>query len=122
MRPTRIESKMFMSIDTNPKLESLGDFVEAMVGSIVLKGKPFDSYKEELKKRCEKEGVDYVDLKCDLEDFLENLNMGLRSTDGLAIAMAMAFALEDAEKCHVRQEKVEEIADIYSKIINDGQQ
>ena len=113
---------MFMSIDSNPKLESFGDFVEAMVETIVLEGKPFDSYKEELTKRCEKEGVDYVDLECDLEEFLKNLNMGLRSTDGLALAMAMAFALEDAEKCYVRQEKVEEIAGIYSKTINEGQQ
>jgi len=48
--------------------------------------------------------------------------MGLRSTDGLAVAMAMAFALEDAEKCYVRQEKVEETAGIYSKTINEGQQ
>lgn len=113
---------MFMSINSNPKLESFGYFVESMVETIVLEEKSFDSYKEELKKLCEKEGVDYVDLECDLEEFLKNLNMGLRSTDGLAVAMAMSFALEDAEKCYVRQEKVEEIADIYSKTINEGQQ
>ena len=59
-----------MSINSNLKLESFGYFVESMVETIVLEEKSFDSYKEELKKLCEKEGVDYVDLECDLRNFL----------------------------------------------------
>ena len=86
-----------------------------MVEEIVLEDKPFDLYKEELKKRCEEEGVRYDDLECDLEDFLENLNMGIKSPDGLAVAMAMGFALEDAEKCYVSEEKIEEIAAIWNE-------
>lgn len=80
-------------------------FVESMVEEVILEDKPFSSFKEELRKRCGGKGVDYDNLECDLEDFLENLNMGIKSPDGLAIAMAMAFALEDAEKCYVREEK-----------------
>ena len=97
------------------KLDGFRGFVEAMVEEIVLDDKPFDSYKEELKKRCEEESVDYNNLECDLEDFLENLNMGIKSPDGLAVAMAMGFALEDAEKCYVREEKIEEITAIWNE-------
>ena len=89
-------------------------FVESMVEEIILEDKPFDIYKDELKKRCMEVGVDYVNLECDLEDFLENLNMGIKSPDGLAIAMAMAFALEDAARCYVREEKIEEITGIWN--------
>jgi hypothetical protein len=98
-----------------PKLEGFRGFVEAMVEDVIIEDKPFDSYKDELKKQCEIEGVEYNDLECDLEDFLENLNMGIKSPDGLAIAMAMAFALEDAKKCYVREEKIEEIVGIWNK-------
>ena len=98
-----------------PKLEGFRGFVEALVEDIILNDKPFDSYKEELKKQCEEEGVDYDNLECDLEDFLEDLNIGIKSPDGLAIAMAMAFALEDAEKCYVREEKIEEICKIWNE-------
>ena len=89
-------------------------FVESMVEEIILEDKPFDSYKDELKKRCEKVGVDYSDLECDLEDLLENLNMGIKSPDCLAIGMAMVFVFEDAAKCYVREEKVEEICEIWN--------
>ena len=97
-----------------PKHDGFRGFVESMVEEIILEEKPFDSYKDELKRQCEKEGVDYNDLECDLEDFLENLNMGIKSPDGLAIAMAMAFALEDAAKCYVREEKIDEICEIWN--------
>ena len=92
------------------KLERFRGFVEAMVEEIILEDKPFDSYQEELKKRCEEEGVEYDYLVYDLEDFLEDLSMGIKSPDGLAIAMAMASAIREAEKCYVREEKIEEIA------------
>lgn len=89
-------------------------FVESMVEEIILEDKPFDSYKDELKKRCEKVGVDYSDLECDLEDLLENLDMGIKSPDCLAIGMAMAFVFEDAAKCYVREEKIEEICETWN--------
>lgn len=93
-----------------PKLDGFRGFVEAMVEEIVLEEKPFDSYKEELKKHCEEEGVDFNSLEYDLEDFLEDLNVGIKSPDCLAVAMGMGFAFRDAEKCYVRNEKIEEIA------------
>lgn len=83
----------------------LQGFIENMVEKIVLEDRAFDSYKDELKKRCENARVDYGNLECDLEDFLENLNMGIKSPDCLAIGMAMAFAMEDAGTCFVSQEK-----------------
>jgi hypothetical protein len=89
-------------------------FVESMVEEIILEDKPFDSYKDELKKRCEKVGVDYSDLECDLEDLLEKLDMGIKSPDCLAIGMAMAFVFEDAAKCYVREEKIEEICETWN--------
>ncbi len=89
-------------------------FVESMVEEIILEDKPFDSYKDNLKKRCEEVGVDFCDLECDLEDFLENLNMGIKSPDCLAIGMAMAFVFEDAAKCYVREEKIDEIVEIWN--------
>ena len=85
-----------------------------MVEEIILEDKPFDSYKNELKKRCEEVGVDYCNLECDLEDLLENLDMGIKSPDCLAIGMAMAFVFEDAAKCYVREEKIEEICEIWN--------
>ena len=96
------------------KLDGFRGFVESMVEEIILEEKPFDSYKEELKLQCEKQGVDYHSLEYNLEDFLENLDMGIKSPDGLAIAMAMAHALEDAEKCYVREEKIDEITNIWN--------
>ena len=93
----------------------LQDFVENMVEEIVLEDRAFDSYKDELQRRCEDAGVDYSNLEYDLEDFLENLNMGVKSPDGLAIGMAMAFAMEDAGTCFVSQEKIEQIADKWSE-------
>jgi len=89
-------------------------FVESMVEKIILEDKSFDSYKDDLKMRCEEVGVDFCDLECDLEDFIENLNMGIKSPDCLAIGMAMAFVLEDAAKCYVREEKIEEICEIWN--------
>lgn len=89
-------------------------FVESMVEKIILEDKSFDSYKDDLKMRCEEVGVDFCDLECDLEDFLDNLNMGIKSPDCLAIGMAMAFVLEDAAKCYVREEKIEEICEIWN--------
>lgn len=84
----------------------LQGFIEQMVEKIVLEDKSFDTYKEELKKRCVDAGVDYSNLECNLEDFIENLNIGIKSPDGLAIAMAMAYAMEDAGTCYVSQEKI----------------
>ena len=37
--------------------------------------------RDDLKMRCEEVGVDFCDLECDLEDFLDNLNMGIKSSD-----------------------------------------
>ena len=74
---------------------------------IILENKTFDSYKEELKKHCEEEEVAYDILECNLGDFLECLNLGVKSPDCMAIAMA--FALKYAEKCYVREEKIDEI-------------
>ena len=39
----------------------------------------------------------------------------LKEEIGQTIPVAMAFALEDAKKCYVREEKVEEITDIWNK-------
>ncbi len=89
-------------------------FVESMVEEIILEDKSYDSYKEELKTRCEEIGVDHIDLECDLEDFLENLNIGIKSPDCLAIGIAMAFVFEDAAKCYVREEKIDEIVEIWN--------
>lgn len=105
------------SVEIPPHVTECGlqAFVENMVEEIVLDDNPFDAYKDELKKRCEDAGVDYSNLECDLEDFLENLNMGIKSPDCLAIGMAMAFAMEDAGKCFVSQEKIEQIAEKWSE-------
>ena len=105
-----------MGINRNNQYDEpvgLRGFVETMVEEIILEDKPFDSYKDELKKHCEEEGVDYNILEYDLEDFLYDLDMGIKSPDGLAIAMAMANAFEDAEKCYVREEKIEEITNTW---------
>jgi len=104
-----------MEIPSYVTKSGLQDFVENMVGEIVLEDRSFDSYKDELKKRCEETGVDYNGLEYDLEDFLENLNMGIKSPDGLAIGMAMAFAMEDAGKCFVSQEKLEQIVETWNE-------
>ena len=90
-------------------------YIDNMVEEIILEDKTFDSYKDELQRRCEEAGVDYNNLECGLEDFLENLNMGIKSPYCLAIGMAMAFALEDAGTCFVCQEKIEQIADMWNK-------
>lgn len=110
---------MIMSFDKDDftpqqlvKLEGLRGFVETMVEEIILENKTFDSYKEELKKHCEKEEVAYDILECNLGDFLECLNLGVKSPDCRAIAMT--FALKDAEKCYVREEKIDEILDTWS--------
>ena len=93
----------------------LQDFIENMVEEIILEEKTFDSYKDELRKRCENAGVDYGNLECDLDDFLENLNMGIKSPDCLAIGMAMAFAMEDAGTYFVSQEKIEQIVEMWNE-------
>ena len=93
----------------------LQGFIEQMVEDIVLEDKSFDTYKEELKKRCMDAGVDYNNLECNLEDFIENLNIGIKSPDGLAIAMAMAYAMEDAGACYVSQEKIEQITAMWNE-------
>lgn len=90
-------------------------YIENMVEEIILEDKAFDEYKDELQRRCEEAGVDYNNLECDLEDFLENMNMGIKSPDGLAVAMAMAYAMEDAGKCFVSQEKLEQIVEMWNK-------
>lgn len=93
----------------------LQNFIENMVEEIVLENKAFDEYKDDLQRRCEEAEVDYNNLECDLEDFLENLNMGIKSPDGLAIGMAMAFAMEDAGTCFVSQEKIDQIVEMWNK-------
>ena len=90
-------------------------FVEQMVEEIILENRLFDSYKDELRKRCEDAGVDYNNLVCDLEYFLENLNMGIKSPDGLAIVLGFAYAMEDAGKCFVSQEKLEQIVEKWNE-------
>ncbi len=84
-----------------------------MVEEIILEEKPFDSYKEELKTQCEKDGVDYDNLEDVLENFLENLDTGIKSSDCLAIGMGRWLAYMDAEECYVRKEKIDEIAEIW---------
>ena len=93
----------------------LQNYVENIVEEIILEDKAFDEYKDELQRRCEEAGVDYNNLECDLEDFLQNLNIGIKSPDGLAIGMAMAFAMEDAGKCFVSQEKLEQIVEMWNE-------
>ena len=93
----------------------LQNYIEDMVEEIILEDKAFDEYKDELQRRCEEAGVDYNNLECDLEDFLENMNMGIKSPDCLAIGMAMALAMEDAGTCFVSQEKIEQIVDMWNK-------
>ena len=119
-RPQTVDDFLAMinwqsATDRLPELDGLRGFVEAMVEEIILEDKSFDSYKQELEKRCENEGVDYRNLENDLEDFLENLNIGIKSSDCLAMAMAMAFVQRDAEKCYVRDEKIDEIITIWNK-------
>ena len=67
----------------------LQDIIENMVEEIILEDKAFDEYKIEVQNRCEETGVDYNNLECDLEDFIENLNMGIKSPDGLAVAIIL---------------------------------
>lgn len=98
-----------------PRLDGFRGFVESMVEEIILEGKPFESYKDELKRQCEMEGVDYEDFVYDLEDFIEELSIGLGSGDGLAVAMGIGFAMMDAEKYYVRREKIEEICDSWEQ-------
>lgn len=98
-----------------PRLDGLRGFVESMVEDIILEGTPYESYKDELKKQCEKEGVDYEYLVYDLEDFIEELSIGFGSTDGLAVAMSIGFALMDAEKYYIRREKIEEICNLWEQ-------
>lgn len=95
-----------------PKLNGFRGFVESMVEEIILEEKPFDSYKDELKRLCENEGVDYDNFVYDLEDFIEELSIGLGSGDGLAVEMGIGFAMMDAEIYYVRKEIIEEICDI----------
>ena len=98
-----------------PKLDGFRGFVESMVEDIILEGNPYESYKDELKKQCEKEGVDYEYLVYDLEDFIEELSIGFGSTDGLAVAMSIGFAMMDAEKYYIRREKIEEICNLWEQ-------
>lgn len=98
-----------------PKLEGFRGFVEAMVEDIILDDKPLDSYNEELKSQCKVEGVDYENLVYDLEDFIEELSIGLGSGDGLAVAMGIGFAMMDAEKYYIRREKIEEICNLWEQ-------
>lgn len=97
------------------KIVGFRGFVEDMVEEILLDEKPLDGFKDELRKRCEQEGVDYVNLEVDLEVFLENLEIGIKSPDGLAVAMAMAFALRDAEKCFVSEARIDEITSLWNE-------
>ena len=98
-----------------PKLDGFRGFVESMIEQIILEGKPFESYKDELKSQCKVEGVDYENLVYDIEDFIEELSIGLGSGDGLAVAMGIGFAMMDAEKYYIRREKIEEICDIWEQ-------
>ncbi len=86
-----------------------------MVEDVILEDKPFDSYKEELKKCCEQEDVSYEDLECILEDFLESLNIGIKSPDDLAIAMGIGFALKNSKSCFVREEKILELMEMWNE-------
>lgn len=43
------------------------------------------------------------------------MNLGIKSPDCLAIGMAMAFAMEDAGKCFVSQEKLEQIVEMWDE-------
>ena len=103
-----------------PRLDGRRGFVESMVEDIILEGNPYESYKDELKKQCEKEGVDYEYLVYDLEDFIEELSIGFGSTDGLAVAMSIGFALMDAEKYYIRREKIEEICNLWEQRHSQG--
>ena len=98
-----------------PKLDGFRGFVESMVEEIILEGKPFESYKDELKTQCKVEGVDYENLVYDLENFIEELSIGLGSGDGLAVAMGIGFAIMDAEKYYIQREKIEEICNLWEQ-------
>ena len=98
-----------------PKLDGFRGFVESMVEEIILEGKPFESYKDELKTQCKVEGIDYENLVYDLENFIEELSIGLGSGDGLAVAMGIGFAMMDAEKYYIRREKIEEICNLWEQ-------
>lgn len=74
-------------------------FIETMVEEIVVNDKPF-LYKEQLKKLCTAEGVDYDNLECDLEDFIQTMQIGLRG-DPYAGALGMAIVFKDCEECYV---------------------
>lgn len=91
-------------------------FIETMVEEIVVNDKPFDLYKEQLKRLCTAEGVDYDNLECDLEDFIQTMQIGLRG-DPYAGALGMAIVFKDCEECYVSEEKVEEICE---KMANFG--
>jgi hypothetical protein len=41
--------------------------------------------------------------------------MGIKSPDGLAVAMAMTFAMEDAGKCFVNKEKLDQIVETWNE-------
>lgn len=71
-------------------------------------------YRERLGMWCESERLsnyEYEALVDDLADLIENVQMGLGSPDGLAIGIAMGFVLEDAAKCYISQEKIEQICE-----------
>lgn len=110
-----------MSINTHIQEERrrLQVFVEAMVEEIVLQDKSFNDSREKLWEICQGEDMsdlDYEMLVGNLEDFLENIDMGVKSPDGLAMGLAMMQAKKDAAKCYVSQEKIEEICNKYSSI------
>lgn len=65
-----------------PKLEGVREFVESMVEEIILEGKSFESYKDELKRQCKEEGVDYENLVYGLEDFIEEVITPLAQKQG----------------------------------------
>ena len=102
------------TIQKLPKLDGFRGFIESMVEEIILEGKPFESYRDKLKRQCEMEGV-YDNFVFDFEDFIEDLSIGFGSADGLAVAMGIGFALMDAEKYYIRREKIEEICDIWEQ-------
>ena len=70
----------------------LQNFIENMVEEIVLEDRTFNSYKDELQRRCEEAGVDYVILEYELEDFLTN-RIGGRPIGSHALEDAGCFAI-----------------------------
>ena len=105
-----------MSINTYIPEERRGlqIHVEAMFEDIILNGMTLENYRERLGIWCKSEGLsnyEYEALVDDLADLIENVQMGLGSPDGLAIGIAMAFVLEDAAKCYISQEKIEQICE-----------